>query len=64
MTVYGNDMSEIQMMNLVLDNIKESHLYIRQSTGSHIPGHGCGDGMSNCNYATGQINIQRMLGLF
>lgn len=63
LTVYGNQMNEMQMMSLVLDNIKESGFYSNVRTGSHIPGHNCLDDRMSCQYISDKISIQRLLGV-
>jgi len=63
LTVYGNQMNEMQMMDLVLDNINESGFYSNIRTGSHIPGHNCLDDRRNCQYIKDPIAIQRILGV-
>ncbi len=63
MTVYGNKMDEIQMMDLVLENISETSFYNSPGAGSHIPGHNCLDNRLNCAYITDDIMITRFMGL-
>lgn len=60
LTTYGNNMSEIQMMDLVLENIKASQLYGPQSIGSRIPGQSCGVNGSNCLIVNSPHFIDRL----
>jgi len=62
MVVYANDLSVTQMLDFTLDNITDMKVYSRQWTGSHIPGHGCGDGMNQCSVVSDPELIRKMMG--
>ncbi len=61
MVIYGNDLPVIEMMDIALSNIKDMKVYNSQWTGSHIPGRGCGDGMSQCTIITDPNLIWNMI---
>ncbi len=55
--IYGNDLPVLEMMDITLKNIKDMKVYSTQWTGSHIPGHGCGDSMTHCTIITDRERI-------
>ncbi len=61
MVIYANDLSVTQMLDITLDNIKDMKVYSTQWTGSHLPGRGCGDGMTRCSIITDPEIIRKMM---
>jgi len=64
LVVYANDLSVTQMLDITVDNITKLKIYSHQRTGSHIPGRGCGDGMSQCNVINDPELIRKMMGSY
>jgi hypothetical protein len=62
LVVYANELSVKQMLDITLQNITQMKVYSKQWTGSHIPGRGCGDGMTSCNIIDDPELIRKMMG--